>query len=136
MTLKQLRIVGAKRWFEKYNQPLVLIETFVQSERSEELDGNKTRNGCVYLADNWINVGNTKGNSIRKSPIGLWKRENSSRGQMARENSKECLKQYSDYLGEHNESGYKITNSPKKIILVKPLVKNWKSMLISIDQSF
>jgi hypothetical protein len=130
MTLKQMRIVGSKRWLEKYNQPLVLLETFVQPERNEELDGNKTRSGASYLSDNWIKIGYTFGNSIRKSPIGLWKRENSERGRMARENPKECLKQYSDYLGEHNSSGYKVIDSPKKIILVKPLVKNWKELLI------
>ncbi len=130
MTLKQLRVIGSQRWFEKYNDRLILLETFVQPERSEEFNGFKTRNGSVYRADNWINIGITKGNSIRKSPLKLWAREeNSERGRMARENPTECLKKYSNYLGEHSESGYKITNSPKKIIFVKPLVDNWKEIL-------
>lgn len=131
MTLRQLRIVGAKRWLDKYGDKLVLLETFVQPERDDEFNGHKTRNGAIYLSDNWIDVGMTAGSSIRKSPLKLWAKENSERGRMARENPKECLKLFSDYLGEHNSSGYKVTKSPKKIILVKPLVYNWKKILLS-----
>lgn len=131
MTLKQVRIVGAKRWFEKYGDELVLLETFVQPERSEEFGGFKTRSASVYKADNWIEVGMTSGSSIRKSPILLWKKETGERGRLARENPKECLRLHSDYLGEHNSSGYKVTESPKKIILIKPLVDNWKDIVLS-----
>lgn len=131
MTLKQLRVVGTNRWLEKYGEKLVLLETFVQLERNEELNGYKTRNGAIYLSDNWIDIGLTSGSSIRKSPLKLWAKENSERGRMARENPKECLKQFSDYLGEHNSSGYKVTKSPQKIILVKPLICNWKEVLLS-----
>lgn len=131
MTLKNLRIVGSKRWKEKYNEPLILIETFVQPERGEELDGKMTRNGAIYLADNWINVGMTSGASIRKTPLKLWAKETGERGRLARENPEECLKQYAGYLGEHNGSGFSVTKSPKKIILIKPLVFNWKKILTS-----
>jgi hypothetical protein len=131
MTLRQLRVVGAKRWFEKYEEPLILLETFIQPERDEELDGYLTRSGTTYLADNWINVGMSAGSSIRKSPLKLWAKDSGERGRLAREDPKECLKRYSGYLGEHNSSGYKITKSPKKMIFVKPLVKNWKEILLS-----
>lgn len=131
MTLKQLREVGAKRWKNKYNDPLVLIETFVQPFRESQLDGHKERNGAIYLSDNWIDVGMTKGNSIRKTPIKLWAKETGERGRLARDDPKKCLEQYGGYLGEHNNSGYKVTKSPVKIIFVKPLVFNWKKILLS-----
>jgi hypothetical protein len=131
MTLKKFRLCGIKRWIEKYEEPLVLIETFVQPDRSEQLDGKANRNGSVYLADNWVDIGMTVGNSIRKTPLGLWKKETGERGRLARENKEECLKKYSGYLGEYSSSGYNVTKSPKKIILVKPLVDNWKKILLS-----
>ncbi len=131
MTLKQLRVIGSKRWSQKYGEPLVLLETFVQPERDDELDGYKTRNGAIYLSDNWISIGMTSGSSIRKSPLKLWAKEDSERGRMARENPKECLSRFSGYLGEHNGAGFKVTKSLPKIILVKPLVFNWKKILLS-----
>lgn len=131
MTLKQLRIRGAQRWLERYEEPLLLIETFVQPDRTDELDGRVTRNGAIYLADNWINIGMTSGSSIRKTPLKLWAKETGERGRLARENKEECLKKYGGYLGNCSESGYNVTTSPKKIILVKPLVDTWKELLNS-----
>ena len=58
-----------------------------------------------------------------------WAKEKGERGRLARENKEECLKKYGGYLGEHNKSGYKVTESKKKIVFVKPLVKNWKKIL-------
>ena len=43
MSLKQLSIVGAKRWKEKYLEPLLMIETFVQMERDKEYNGKRQR---------------------------------------------------------------------------------------------
>jgi len=43
--------VGRKEWERRYGDPLVLIETFVESERS----------GTCYKAANWILLGETKG---------------------------------------------------------------------------
>lgn len=131
LTLKQLRIRGAIRWKEKYEEPLVLLETFVQPERNDNYNGYCTRNGSIYLADNWINVGMTSGSSIQKTPLKLWAKETGERGRLARENPEECLKRYAGYLGEHNSSGFKVTKSPKKIIFLKPLVFNWKKILTS-----
>jgi hypothetical protein len=129
MCLKRLRIEGAKDWLEKYGDPLILIETFVQPERDSEFNGKDKRNGSCYLSDNWINVGMTSGASIQKSPLLLWAKETGERGRLARENKEECLKKYGKYLGEHNGSGYKVTESKKKIVFVKPLVHNWKKIL-------
>jgi hypothetical protein len=69
MALKLLREVGAKRWQEKYGDELIMLETFVQPL----IDGSDNkRNGAVYLADNWVMIGETLGNSIKKAPLLLW----------------------------------------------------------------
>jgi hypothetical protein len=129
MCLRQLREVGAKDWLKRYNDPLILLETFVQPDRDTSLDGHTTRNGSCYRSDNWLEVGMTSGSSIQKSPLLLWAKETGERGRLARENREECLKIYGKYLGEHNGSGYKVTESKKKIVFVRPLVHNWKNLL-------
>ena len=116
MALKLLRTVGAQRWEEKYGDKLVLIETFIKPPW----------NGSVYRADNWIDVGMTKGSSISKVPLSLWKREDTPRGKMARENPKKCLEMYAGY---QNNQHYKVEKSEPKIIMLKPLVKKWKKIL-------
>lgn len=122
MALKLLREVGSKRWKEKYGDELIMLETFVQPL----IDGSDNkRNGAVYLADNWIEVGETLGNSIKKAPLLLWQRENSTRGEMARTNPQEAIKRYA--VGREH---YVITESPIKKVFLKPLVRNWKSFLI------
>jgi hypothetical protein len=132
MVLKQLRIVGAKRWKEKYGDELILLETFVQPDRDKKYHGQKTRNGAVYLADNWIEVGQTTGHHIRKTPLKLWAKEKGERGRLAREDPAECLKRYAGYLGDGATSnGYKITKSPIKTMFIKPLLWNWKEKLLS-----
>jgi len=125
MVLKQLSNVGAKRWMEKYEQPLLMIETYVQPERDEEYNGKKTRNGAIYKASNWIEVGKTSGNSIRKGPLGLWRKETGARGELARKDPKAALEKYGYAEGKE----YIITKSPQKIMFVKPLVWNWKERL-------
>jgi len=116
MALKLLRTVGAKRWESKYGDQLVLIETFIKPPW----------NGSVYRADNWVDVGMTKGSSISKVPLSLWKREDSPRGIMARENPKKCLETFAGYQGNKH---YKVSKSEPKIIMMKPLVKKWKKIL-------
>lgn len=121
MALKLLREEGARRWEEKYGDQLVMLETFVQP--LIEGSDNK-RNGAVYLADNWIMVGETQGNSIKKAPLLLWQKEDSKRGEMARNNPEEAIKKYA--VGREH---YVVTESPIKKVFVKPLVTNWKSIL-------
>lgn len=133
MTLKQLRETGASDWKKKYGDDLILIETFVQPDRDVELNGKPLRNGSVYRADNWIDVGMTTGVSIRKSPLLLWAKETGERGRLAREDKTECLRRFATYLGDHNNSGYKVEESKKKIVFVKPLVFNWKKILNSYE---
>ena len=122
MTLKRLEMDGGRRWKEKYNQDLILLETFVEP--------SENRIGCVYKATNWLMIGETQGNHIRKTPMRLWAKETGERGRLAREDPEECLKRYAGYLGEHSDSGYKVTKVAKKIMLVKPLVKDWKKRLM------
>lgn len=123
--LKQLGIVGSKRWKEKYEQELVLLETFVQPDRGDEYNGQKTRNGAIYRASNWIEVGRTSGNSIRKGPLGLWKKETGARGELARTDPKAALEKY----GYEGGKEYIVSKSPVKIMFIKSLVRNWKEML-------
>ena len=122
MALKLLRVEGAKRWKQKYGDELVMLETFVQPEI--EGSDNK-RNGAVYLADNWVEVGETLGNSIKKAPVLLWQREDSTRGELARTNPEEAIKRYA--VGREH---YVITDSPIKKVFVKPLKKDWKKYLL------
>jgi hypothetical protein len=129
ITLKQLRLEGMKRWKEKYEEDLLLLETFVLEGREKKYDGHKSRSGSCYKADNWIYLGETQGNHIRKSPLKLWAKEKGERGRLAREDPKECLRLHAGYLGESNSSGYQITKVEKKMMFVKPLVWNWKERL-------
>ena len=125
MALKQLRIIGAKRWFEKYDQPLLLLETFVQPDRDEEYNGKKLRNGAIYRADNWQEIGMTSGHSIRKGPLGLWVKEKGSRGKLAREDPKAALLKYGYADGQE----YIISKSLPKIMFIRPLQNDWKELL-------
>ena len=121
MSLKLLREVGAKRWEEKYGDKLIMLETFVQPK----IDGSDNkRNGAVYLADNWDMVGKTKGTSIKKAPVSLWQREDSTRGELSRKDPKAAIKKYA--VGREH---YVVTESPIKKVFVKPLNKKWKKML-------
>lgn len=123
MALKLFRQKGRERWKTKYGDELVMLETFVQPK----IDGEETleRNGAVYLADNWIQVGKTLGNSISKAPLLLWQREDSKRGEMARNHPEEAIKKYA----KGNEH-FHIAKSEIKLVFVKPLVRNWKKFLI------
>jgi hypothetical protein len=121
MSLKLLREEGARRWKEKYGDDLLLLETFVQPL----IDGSDNkRNGAVYLADNWIMIGETLGNSIKKAPLLLWQKEDSKRGEMARNNPEEAIKKYA--VGREH---YVVTKSPIKKVFLKPLTKNWRTEL-------
>jgi hypothetical protein len=60
----------------------------------------------------------------------MWAKEKGERGRLARENPEECLKKYAGYLGDHTISGYKVTKTAKKIMFLKPLVKDWKERLL------
>jgi len=123
MALKLLRVEGAKRWKEKYGDDLVMLETFVQPL----IDGSDNkRNGAVYLADNWIEVGETHGNSIKKAPVLLWQREDSTRGELARTNPEAAIKKYA--VGREH---YVVTQSPIKKVFLKPLIKKWKTFLLN-----
>ncbi len=86
--LKQLRQKAPKAWKDKYGDDLTHIITFVGAGK----------NGSVYLADNWTNIGETSGLPKHKSSSMKW-------------NTSEQLK----------ELFVKPTGENKKIILVKKL---------------
>ena len=125
MTLKQLRVEGARRWKEKYEQDLILLETFVQPDRDTEYNGQTKRNGSIYRADNWIEIGMTTGHSIRKGPLGLWVKEKGLRGELARKDPKAALEKYGYADGQE----YIVSKSLPKIMFIKPLIENWKEVL-------
>lgn len=127
MVLKQLRIQGAKKWKQKYGQDLVLLETFVQPDREGEYQGQKQRNGAIYRADNWIDIGTTSGNSIRKGPLALWVKETGKRGELARKDPRAALEKYG-YTGGQE---YIVSKSLPKIMFIKPLVNDWKEKLLT-----
>ena len=123
MALKLLRQEVVTRWETKYGNQLALIETFVQPDIN---NSTNKRNGAVYLADNWIYVGMTSGNSISKAPLLLWQKEDSKRGQLARTNPQEAIKKYA--VGNNH---YVITSSLPKLVFVKPLRPDWKNILLT-----
>jgi len=116
--LKIARNKLLQRWKEKYGDDLLLLETYVL--------GNENRRGAVYLADNWKHVGNTTGVSISKAPLGLWQKEKSERGELARSNPKEAIKKYAV-----DNKHYSVKESQPKMIFVKPLVKDWKARIFN-----
>lgn len=119
MVLKSLSYEGRKMWKERYEDDLLLLETFVEP--------NKNRAGAVYKASNWIELdGMTAGNSIRKGPLLLWKKETGERGKLARENPQAALEKYG-YGGKE----YVIEKSKPKMVFLKPLSKDWKLKLNS-----
>ena len=60
--LKQLRQKAPMAWKTKYNDDLTHIITFVGANK----------NGAVYLADNWIRIGETSGLPAHKSSSMKW----------------------------------------------------------------
>lgn len=119
MSLKRLEIEGSKCWKERYDQDLFLIETFVEP--------SENRIGSVYKASNWIEVGKTRGFSIRKSPDAIWRKEKGVRGDLARSDPKAAREKY----GYTDGKEYTIIKSSIKMMFVKPIVKNWKELLNS-----
>ena len=115
MVLKRLRKEAQVTWKNNYGDPLVLLETLVKPPWS----------GSVYLADNWLRLGSTKGYSFSKAPLKLWQQETSARGELARNDPNAAIEKYA--VGGKM---YDIKVSEPKIIFVKPLVKNWKEILL------
>jgi hypothetical protein len=128
MVLKCLSLNGSSLWKERYNEPLMMIETFVQEDREGNVYNNHdSRNGAVYKSSGYIRIGMSQGNSIRKAPTLLWAKEDTKRGELARSNPEEAWKKYGNYGGKE----YIVTKSLPKIMFVKPLVNNWKQILCS-----
>ena len=119
MTLKRLEVDGKKYWKDRYLQDLLFLETYIEPAEN--------RIGCVYKSANWIEIGHTAGNSIRKGPLKLWVKEKGIRGELARTDPKAALEKY----GYKDGKEYIITKSPVKIMFIKPLVWNWKKLLLS-----
>lgn len=118
MTLRIFRETLKRRWEEKYGDPLWALETYVEPNEGGGI--GKFRRGSVYLADNWILVGKTKGNSIKKAPLKLWQREDTQRGELARTNPEEAVRRYASH-----GSGvmYNTCRSSVKLVFLRALDK-------------
>lgn len=125
MSLKLLKLEGKKRWKEKYGDDLVAIETYVEQKHSDGIH----REGYCYKAANWQYLGETSGTSISKSPLGLWKQEDSARGRLARQNPEAALAKYGAYLGENRKGAYSVKQSTKKMVFITNIGKNWRKEL-------
>lgn len=122
MTLRLLREEGAKAWKHRYGDDLIGIETYIQPID----DGDLHRSGAMYKADNWNYMGMTSGVSIRKSPLLLWKKEDSKRGRLARTDPAAAAVKYG-----YDESGYNISKSIPKMVFFKPTIKKWRKELVN-----
>ncbi len=67
--LSLLESEAKKRWKERYGDPLVLLETYIQPPYQ----------GTSYKVANWTYVGMTKGFAVRRAPVALWKRAGGER---------------------------------------------------------
>ena len=127
MALKLMCHEGKRLWKERYGDDLIAIETYV-----EPIEKNGIyREGACYKASNWTYVGETSGVSISKSPLELWRKEDSKRGRLARQNPEAALEKYGAYLGEGAKGGYKVTKSTPKMVFLKPLKKKWRKDLVN-----
>lgn len=103
-------------WKRKYGDDLIMLESLVKPPFT----------GSVYKASNWIFVGMTKGNSFSKAPLGNWIKENTKRGELARNNPEEAIKRYA--VGKKM---YSVTKSEPKLVFIRPLTSDWKEVLNS-----
>jgi hypothetical protein len=127
--LRLLRFEGPKCWKRKYGDELVMLETFVDPGHDNDrlpAASELPRNGAIYRADNWVLLGMTGGYSIRKLPMAMWKKENTKRGRLARENPEEALKQFGPQYGG---SEYAVSKSSEKLYFIRPCSKRWRALL-------
>ena len=111
--LSALRKTAPTVWKEKYGDELVLLETMVKPPWT----------GNVYSASGWTKVGKTKGYSIKKLPIKLWKQGTGRRAELARTGRL-------DKYGIQKKDIVKVDETVPKLVFVKPLRKDWKKFLI------
>lgn len=103
-----------KVWEAKYGDRLVLLETTVKPPWD----------GTVYKASSWEYIGMTKGFSMSRIPVNLWKREKGRRGELANTGR---LEEY----GVKKNDLVKVSRTTPKHIFIKPLIRNWRKHLLS-----
>jgi len=112
--LSMLRKEAPIVWKAKYGDRLVLLETLVKPPWD----------GTVYKAAGWQMIGMTKGYSMSKLPIKLWKQGTGRRAELANAGR---LKEYGVQQGDI----VKVTRTVPKLIFLKSLCKDWKRFLSS-----
>jgi hypothetical protein len=111
--LSVLRKTAPIIWKEKYGDELVLLETLVKPPWE----------GTVYSASGWTKVGKTKGYSIKKLPIKLWKQGTGRRAELARAGRL-------DKYGIQKDDIVKVEETVPKLIFLKTLRRDWKKFLV------
>jgi hypothetical protein len=117
--LSMLESEAKKRWKERYDDPLVLLETYVQPPYQ----------GTSYKAASWTYVGMTSGFAVRRAPTSLWKRAGGERLKLWETDPKLAAKRYAGWNGGQL---VKVTPTPKKLVFVRPLHRYWKRALLNI----
>jgi hypothetical protein len=112
--LSALRKKAPEIWKLKYGDELVMLETLVKPPWD----------GTVYKASGWEFVGRTKGYSISKLPIKLWKQGTGRRAELARAGKL-------DEYGIKQDDVVTVKRTTPKLIFVKSLRRNWKRFLLN-----
>ena len=106
-------------WKKKFDDNLVLLETLVEPPR----------NGGVYLANGWINVGMTKGTEF------VWMKKDIAKEYVENTpNASICSKsmKFGDSVDESIVQVVVPDSKSKKLIFVKPLHRYWKKELNNV----
>lgn len=121
--LSLLESEAKKEWRQKYGDKLVLLETFVQPPYQ----------GTSYKAANWMYLGMTKGFAVRRAPVSLWKRSGGERQRLFELDPHAAAKKYAAW---NDGRIAKVTQTPKKLVFVRPLHRYWKrELLLKADSS-
>jgi len=119
--LAALRYESPIAWHQRYGDELVALETFVKPPWE----------GSVYKADNWEFWGMTKGWSFSRAPVGLWKQEDSVRGELARTDPDEAIRRYASHKsGQH----WAVQKSEPKLYYFHSLVSDWRAKLMPVAE--
>jgi len=109
-----------KEWMKKFGDKLVLLETLVEPPR----------NGGVYLANGWVNVGHTKGTEflwMKRDEVDVFLQEN-PKASICSKNMK-----FGDKVNTDTVQVVIPDSKSKKLIFVKPLHRYWKKELNKVD---
>jgi hypothetical protein len=117
--LGKLEREAPREWRRRYDDPLVLVETFVQPPYP----------GTSYRAANWTYLGMTAGFAVRRAPVALWKRAGGERARLFASDPVAAAKKFAAW-----NNGQRVTavRTEPKLIFVRPLHRYWKRELLRV----